>query len=77
MSSPDSDARAVIAHFQRMLGSDGSVLRMDSLVGDELTVTYRLGDCDTCELQPGDLAGMMEELLSRRGSTITTVTVAG
>jgi hypothetical protein len=77
VSAPDADARAVVAHFQRMLGSDGSVVQMDAVVGDVLTVTYRLGDCDTCELQPGDLAGMMEDLLRRRGSTITTVTVTG
>ncbi|SEO49205.1 NifU family protein [Trujillonella endophytica] len=77
MSAPDADARAVVAHFQRMLGSDGSVLEVRSLEGDTLTVEYRIGDCDTCELQPSDLAGMMEELLGRRGSTITKVSVAG
>ena len=77
MSTPDADARAVIAHFRRMLGTDGSVLELQSVVGDVLTVTYRIGDCDTCELQPADLAGMMEELLSRRGSAVTRVTVAG
>ena len=77
MSTPDADARAVIAHFQRMLGDDGSVLELQSLQGDVLTVSYRIGDCDTCELQPADLAGMMEELLDRRGSAITKVTVAG
>jgi hypothetical protein len=77
VSTPDADARAVLAHFRRMLGSDGSVLEMQSLEGNVLTVSYRIGDCDTCELAPADLAGMMEELLGRRGSAITTVAVAG
>jgi hypothetical protein len=76
MSASDADARAVISHFQRMLGTDGSVLQLQSLQDDVLTVTYRAGDCDTCELAPDDLVGMMQDLLTRRGSTITKVAVA-
>lgn len=77
MSAPEADARAVIAHFQRMLGTDGSVLQWESLEADRLTVNYRMGECDTCELAPADLAGMMEDLLARRGSSIKEVAVNG
>jgi hypothetical protein len=77
VNTPDADAQAVISHFQRMLGTDGSVLRMASLRDGVLTVVYRAGDCDTCELAAEDLGGMMEELLARKGSAITTVTLAG
>jgi hypothetical protein len=76
VSQPDADARAVIAHFQRILGTDGSVLHMQSLQDDVLTVVYRAGDCDTCELAPQDLAGMMQELLARRGSAIRRVALS-
>ena len=73
MSQHDADARAVVSHFQRMLGADGSALELQSVDGDLLTVSYRPGNCATCELAPEDLLGMMAELLARRRSALTRV----
>ncbi len=75
MSDPAEDARAVIAHFQRMLGPDGGQVALLALDGPVMRVSYALGDCEDCVLAAEDLGGMMQELLARRRSAITSVEV--
>jgi Fe-S cluster biogenesis protein NfuA len=76
VNEPDTGALAVLAHFRSMLGADGTVLQLRKVEAGVLTVSYEIGDCDTCELAPEDLVGMMEEQLARRGSAIRKVALA-
>jgi Fe-S cluster biogenesis protein NfuA len=76
VSRPDADARAVVAHFQRMVAADGSMVELAGLEGTRMRVRYAPGDCSDCVLAPEDLTGMMEEMLARRGSAITKVELA-
>lgn len=73
----ESDARAVVAHFQRMLASDGSVLALESVDEARMRVRYTPGSCSDCVLAPEDLVGMIEEMLARRGATVGKVELAG
>lgn len=75
MTLQASEVRAVVSHFQRMLGDDGTTVELQSVEGGLVRVRYKRGDCDTCHLPPADLAVMIEELLRKRGEADPRVAV--
>lgn len=68
MIAQSPEVKAVVAHFQRMLASNGSTVDVTSVAASVVRVRYGRGDCDTCGLEPAELGAMIEELLVRRGA---------
>jgi hypothetical protein len=69
------EAQFVLAHFQRVLGGDGSTLSVDACNGATLRIRYVKGDCSDCVMENDDLAEMMIEMLQARSSRIQQIEI--